>query len=416
MAFDESFVRQWTKGIDEDPTSQSSGRAMSAALTLDFGGNRFLFEVHRGKVERVTADPGPLTASQMLLEAEESVWDKLFEPDPPAMFHDIFACIARGTMRFEGDVRVLIRHMQPLADWVQVARAMRGERTLGADVAPLESYQAKGGFVNVNLDGALYKVFYFEAGEGIPVLLQHTAGNENRQWRHLLEDRELTKRFRFIAYDLPGHGKSDPPRGPAFWKEDQLVRSEWLTDFVVAFSEAMSVENPIFMGTSIGGVLALHLAERFPEKFRGIVGMAGAIPTQGFFHDWWIHPEINTPMMVGAITDSVMAPATPEWDRRLTSWFQSANPRNIRNDLYFWGVENADPTRADRIDASKVPLYLYAGEYDYTCPPELVEACAKRIGPEVTFTRSSARLRSAHSRRSSPGLLRSACVRDLRTS
>ena len=52
------------------------------------------------------------------------------------------------------------------------------------------------------MDGARHKVFYFEAGEGIPVICQHTAGNENRQWRHLLEDRELTKKYKVIAYDF----------------------------------------------------------------------------------------------------------------------------------------------------------------------------------------------------------------------
>ena len=77
-------------------------------------------------------------------------------------------------------------------------------------------------------DGARHKVFYFEAGEGIPLICQHTAGNENRQWRHLLEDRELTKKYRVIAYDLPSHGKSDPSCDKDLYSEDQLLRSEWL--------------------------------------------------------------------------------------------------------------------------------------------------------------------------------------------
>ena len=44
-----------------------------------------------------------------------------------------------------------------------------------------------------------------------------------------------------------------------------------------------------------------------------------------------------------------------------------------------------DPTRASRIDASKVPLYLYSGEYDFTCPPALIEQTAKDIGPQVHY-------------------------------
>lgn len=62
-----------------------------------------------------------------------------------------------------------------------------------------------------------------------------------------------------------------------------------------------------------------------------------------------------------------------------------AHPKTLRNDLYLWGVENTDPTRADRTDASKVPLYLCAGEHDFICPPELVEATARRIGSAVPY-------------------------------
>jgi pimeloyl-ACP methyl ester carboxylesterase len=39
----------------------------------------------------------------------------------------------------------------------------------------------------------------------------HTAGSDGRQWRHLLADEELAKKFRIIAFDMPWHGKSNPP-------------------------------------------------------------------------------------------------------------------------------------------------------------------------------------------------------------
>jgi pimeloyl-ACP methyl ester carboxylesterase len=57
----------------------------------------------------------------------------------------------------------------------------------------------------------------------------------------------------------------------------------------------------------------------------------------------------------------------------------------MRNDLYFWGAENADAGLTDRIDASRVPLYLYSGEYDFTCPPAAVEESARRIGAGVHY-------------------------------
>jgi pimeloyl-ACP methyl ester carboxylesterase len=248
-----------------------------------------------------------------------------------------------------------------------------------------DEWQAVGRYVNVAQDGCRHKVFYFEAGQGIPVLCQHTAGNENRQWRHLLEDRELTKKYRFIAYDLPAHGKSDPPYGRDFFTEDQPLTSDWITRFVVALADALAIDRPIFIGCSIGGVIALHLAERYPERFRGLVALAGAVPTYGFYHDWWIDPGVNVNFMLPGLMDAVMAPGIAPLDRQINRISQGAHPRALRNDLHFWGVDNADPERARRIDASKVPLYMYAGEYDFTCPPAHVEASARAIGPGVHY-------------------------------
>ena len=48
---------------------------------------------------------------------------------------------------------------------------------------------------------------------GRPVLLLHTAGADTRQWRFVLNDAALTEQHRFIAFDLPWHGKSLPPVG-----------------------------------------------------------------------------------------------------------------------------------------------------------------------------------------------------------
>jgi hypothetical protein len=58
------------------------------------------------------------------------------------------------------------------------------------------------GYLYLTTGKTEYRVYVEQAGSGIPVMLQHTAGTDARQWRHLLEDEELTKDFRFIAFDL----------------------------------------------------------------------------------------------------------------------------------------------------------------------------------------------------------------------
>jgi len=385
MRLDRAWIEEWVTAVNNDPACANSGRHFDASFTLAMGNSRYTFHVNAGRVDSITEDGGPLEPSSFILMAEAETWGKLFAPNPPAMYHAIFAAIAVGNMQFEGDMRILFQQMTTFSYWIMAARALQGKTRIKADPVPPDTYQAIGKFANIELDGTCHKVFYLEAGEGIPILCQHTAGNENRQYRHLLEDRELTKNYRVIAYDLPAHGKSDPPDGRDFFAGDNLLSSDWITGFVLAMSNALQLDRPIFLGCSIGGVIAAHLAEKFPERFQGLISLAGAVPTYGFFHDWWIDPGVNNGMLMAGLMDAVMAPGISNADRQINRMAQSAHPKSMRNDLYFWGVENTDAERVARIDASKVPLYLYAGEYDFTCPPEHVRQSAERIGPEVQY-------------------------------
>lgn len=68
-----------------------------------------------------------------------------------------------------------------------------------------------GRYVQVDINGAMHRIFYEEAGQGTPLICLHTAGADSRQWRHLLNDPEVTSKFRVLAFDLPYHGRSTPP-------------------------------------------------------------------------------------------------------------------------------------------------------------------------------------------------------------
>ena len=383
MAIDKQWMSRWVEAINLDEACQYNGRKFSGSITLLIGEARYVLHVHQGKIEKLVDDATLLEPSAFTLVAEPEVWERLFAANPEPMYQAFFAAIGMGHMQIEGDMRPMFQQMTTLSEWLRVARHLNGNPNVAADPEWPEDFQATGRYQTVVIDGVKHKVFYFEAGEGIPVLCQHTAGNENRQWRHLLEDRELTKKYRFIAYDLPAHGKSDPPYGAGFHQRDLLLTSDWVTKFVTGFADALQLDKPIFIGCSIGGVIACHLAEKYPDKFRGLIGLAGTVPTYGFFHDWWIDPAVNMPMMLPGLVDAVMAPGISAHDREINRMCQSAHPQSMRSDLYFWGEENADPDRAARIDAGQVPLYLYAGEYDFTCPPSWVEETAKKIQGNV---------------------------------
>ena len=63
-----------------------------------------------------------------------------------------------------------------------------------------------GHYIYLPINGIEYRVYFEKTGTGIS-LLQHTAGADGRQWRHLLEDPDLQQHFRMICNDLPYHAK-----------------------------------------------------------------------------------------------------------------------------------------------------------------------------------------------------------------
>ena len=56
-----------------------------------------------------------------------------------------------------------------------------------------------GRYIYVPYEGEEYRMFYEEAGQGIPLVCLHTAGTDSREWRHQLCDSDINRNFRVIA-------------------------------------------------------------------------------------------------------------------------------------------------------------------------------------------------------------------------
>lgn len=108
-----------------------------------------------------------------------------------------------------------------------------------------------GRYVHVEIENAVNRIYFEENGSGIPLVCLHTAGSDARQWRHMLADVNFTKNFRIIAFDMPWHGKSNPPDG---WTGDEYrLTTARYTETIRAFCKALSLDRPVVMGCSIGG-------------------------------------------------------------------------------------------------------------------------------------------------------------------
>jgi pimeloyl-ACP methyl ester carboxylesterase len=111
----------------------------------------------------------------------------------------------------------------------------------------------------VAVRGVRLRVFE-RAGDGPPILLLHGLGGSAWNWSELAP---LLAGRRLVVPDLPGHGRSDPLPAPSM---------SGFADAVAALLD----EPAGVLGHSLGGVVALRLAERHPELVRSLVLAAPA--------------------------------------------------------------------------------------------------------------------------------------------
>jgi pimeloyl-ACP methyl ester carboxylesterase len=236
-----------------------------------------------------------------------------------------------------------------------------------------------GRYLRLPLDGREHRVYFEEAGAGIPLLCLHTAGADGRQFRHLMNDAAIIDRFRVIAFDLPWHGKSSPPEG--FERGEYRLTTAGYTAAIRGFAAALGLARPAVMGCSIGGRIVLHLASHHAAEFRAFVGLEAADFQAPWYDTSWLHrPDIDGGQVCAGLVSGLIAPQAPAPARWETLWhYMQGGPGVFKGDLHFYRVDGDLRGDIDKIDTAAAPLYLLTGEYDFSCTPEDTARTAARI-------------------------------------
>jgi pimeloyl-ACP methyl ester carboxylesterase len=242
-----------------------------------------------------------------------------------------------------------------------------------------------GRYLNLDLLGRPHRLYFEEAGQGIPLLCLHTAGSDGRQFRGLLNDPRILAHFRVIAFDMPWHGKSSPPAG---WEhEEYRLTSRDYVRMICEISDALALAKPVAMGCSIGGRIALYLAHECPERFRAIIGLESSPHVAPYYDVSWLNrPDVHGGEVCAGVVSGLIAPTAPEAERWETLWhYMQGGPGVFKGDLYFYKIDGDIRDRVDRIDTRRCPLYLLTGEYDYSCTTEATLDIARRTGAEAVI-------------------------------
>ena len=243
-----------------------------------------------------------------------------------------------------------------------------------ADIEPIV-----GRYVNLEIAGRPQRIYWEEAGQGIPLVCLHTAGADGRQYRHLMTDGEITERFRVIAFDMPWHGKSLPPVG--YQDQEYQLTTELYAATIVGFCRGLGLERPVVMGCSMGGRIVLHLANAHADDFRALIGLEGSDHQQPWYDTDWLHrPDVHGGEVCAGMVSGLIGPSAPDAHRWETLWhYAQGGPGVFRGDLYFYTVDGDVRDRVAAIDTGRCPLYLLTGEYDYSCTPDDTRELARLI-------------------------------------
>jgi 2-hydroxy-6-oxonona-2,4-dienedioate hydrolase len=111
----------------------------------------------------------------------------------------------------------------------------------------------------VEVDGL--SIRYLSVGAGQPLVLLHGAGDNALDWQWVMP--ALAATYRVYAPDLPGSPNSARPAAeysPAFFER-----------FTAGFLDALGIEGAVFVGNSLGGLIALRLALSHPARVTALV-------------------------------------------------------------------------------------------------------------------------------------------------
>jgi pimeloyl-ACP methyl ester carboxylesterase len=100
-------------------------------------------------------------------------------------------------------------------------------------------------------------------GDGPAVLLTHGFAASSHMFASTVE--ALAPDHTAIAWDMPGHGRSDAPDDASEYSTRRFL------DHMVALIDAAGVERAVVLGHSLGGYLSLQLALAHPHRVRGLV-------------------------------------------------------------------------------------------------------------------------------------------------
>jgi pimeloyl-ACP methyl ester carboxylesterase len=227
----------------------------------------------------------------------------------------------------------------------------------------------------VDVDGI--GVFYREAGtkDAPTILLLHGFPTAGHMFRDLIP--QLADRFRLVAPDLPGFGKSDMPAPGTF-----TYTFENIANVIDRFTEVIGLARFAMYVFDYGAPVGFRLAVRHPDRINAIISQNGNAYEEGLSDGWnpirayWQEPSLANREALR----SFLAPDTTRWQyTHGVPDVTAVSPDGYSLDNFYLARPGADEVQLDLFGdyKSNVALYPRFQEYFRKHKPPFLAAWGK---------------------------------------
>jgi pimeloyl-ACP methyl ester carboxylesterase len=226
----------------------------------------------------------------------------------------------------------------------------RVKRRVESKVPPLGRF--------IDLPGA--KLHVVERGQGPALLLVHGLAGQLRHFTYDLVDR-LADHFRVVAVDRPGSGYSERP-------PDVSASLGAQADVMAALIDHLQLDRPVVVGHSMGGAVALALAQRHPERVSALALIA---------------PLTHPVRQINSVFNGLKIARA--WVRSAVAWTLAVPLSLSRRDQVLKVLFDPEPAPADFQDRGGGLLSLRPSHYiaacaDFVAIPTDLDGMVQRYG------------------------------------
>jgi len=221
-------------------------------------------------------------------------------------------------------------------------------------------------------------LYHEQQGQGPAVVLVHGWGSHGGIWRDVAHT--LSHNYSVTVPDLPGHGRSRNIRLPEYTPEN----------LVDSIRTATAGAPSIWVGWSLGGLLALVAAARYPQEVTRLV-LVGATPKYVQAPDW---REAMSPTVLDQFTRNLAQDYPGTLERFLTLQMAAGEDRNVlrrlREEMFRYGEAPVDTLlqglellknedRRAQVSGITSPTLILHGDRDRFVPLKAAQYLAAHI-------------------------------------